>query len=228
MSRCRLLTATSTGLAHGAAAVVQLRQGVGELHDVLEVLQRGVAPAAVQVGHEGRAVVGGEDGGVGADLHAASGVTGVLDVDGGSVLLHDLPAEPAREAHELAGHVRAGPAPQLQRLGELLESDAHLGEQDLGALLDAHQPFFVEDLHRRCAALQVRSDDRGVLRLCRPPGGLARRLCVCEVRSSWFLPHCVSYLVARSPLSSPPAARTGPLGSGLRPRIKSGTGSPPE
>jgi hypothetical protein len=36
-------------LAHGPAGVVEVGRGVGELHDVLEVGQCGVAPTTVEV-----------------------------------------------------------------------------------------------------------------------------------------------------------------------------------
>ena len=69
---------------------------VGELDDVLEVLERGVAPAAVEVVDERRAVVGGEHRGVAADLHGVGRVAGVLHVLR-RCGRDELAGEPARE-----------------------------------------------------------------------------------------------------------------------------------
>jgi hypothetical protein len=61
-------------LAQGAAAVVQAGRHVGELHEVAEVLDRGVAATVVEVMDEGRSV-GGSQHHVGvADLTLRSGL----------------------------------------------------------------------------------------------------------------------------------------------------------
>ena len=49
--------------AHGAARVMQPGGHVCELDEILEILERPVAPAAVRVTHERGAIGGGEDGG---------------------------------------------------------------------------------------------------------------------------------------------------------------------
>ena len=66
------------GLADGPARVVQVRRHVGELHEVLEVLDRAVAAPAVQVADERRAVRRSEDGVHAADLDVVRGVARVL------------------------------------------------------------------------------------------------------------------------------------------------------
>ena len=43
-------------LADHAAGMVQVRRHVGELHEVLQILERAVAPLVLEVAHEGRAV----------------------------------------------------------------------------------------------------------------------------------------------------------------------------
>ena len=82
MSRWRLLTGHVDRLAHRATGVVQVRVQVRQLDEVLEVGERRVAAAVVEVVDERRAVVGREHGGVAADLHRVGRVAGVLDVDG--------------------------------------------------------------------------------------------------------------------------------------------------
>ena len=57
---------------------MQVGRGVGELHEVAEVLDRAVAPAVVEVAHERRAVVRGEDRVHPADLDVALRVAGEL------------------------------------------------------------------------------------------------------------------------------------------------------
>ena len=107
-------------LAHRAARVVQVGRGVGQLHEVLEVGQRGVAAAAVEVVDERRAVVRRQHRGVAADLDVARRVAGVLRVDGGRLLGDDRPAHATREAHPVPVDVGArrrpgSPAPPGSR-----------------------------------------------------------------------------------------------------------------
>jgi hypothetical protein len=52
MSRWRLFTRDVDRLAHGPAAVVEVRREVRQLHQVLEVLDRAVSAAAIEVAHE--------------------------------------------------------------------------------------------------------------------------------------------------------------------------------
>src|SRR5438874_997744 len=65
-------------LAHRAAGMVDRRRHVGELHEVAEILDRGVAPPLVERADEGRAVDRGEHRGVAADRHVARRVAGML------------------------------------------------------------------------------------------------------------------------------------------------------
>ena len=78
MSRWRLLTGTSTGSQTVPPLWWRNGLAVGELHEVPEVLDRAVAPAAVEVADERRAVVRGEDGVRPADLDVVVRVAGDL------------------------------------------------------------------------------------------------------------------------------------------------------
>ena len=71
---------------------------VGELDEVLEVGDGRVPAAGVEVVGERRAVVGGEHGGVAADLHGVGGVAGVLDVLRRRARLDDRAAQATRAA----------------------------------------------------------------------------------------------------------------------------------
>ncbi len=117
MSRWRLLTGTSTGSQIVPPGVVHVRAGVGQLHEVAEVLDRAVAPAVVQVAHEGRAVVRGEDG-VRARRSATlllrvAGVLGELarraspGRSGGTSRAGSGPARPGRRRRPSAEQARA-------------------------------------------------------------------------------------------------------------------------
>src|SRR3546814_4154207 len=66
------------GLADGAAGMVDPGRGIGELHEIAEILDRAVAPALLQIAHEGRTVGWREDGVGAADLDRSRRVTGVL------------------------------------------------------------------------------------------------------------------------------------------------------
>ncbi len=133
-------------LAYRAARVVQPVRGVGQLHEIAEVLDRAVAPAAVEVAHEGRAVVGGEDCVPAADDHVARRVAGVLDVFAGRGGPDQQAAEAAGEMHPLALHVGAGVLPDLQGFRIVLEVEADLFQHGLGIVLDQGQAFLGQHL----------------------------------------------------------------------------------
>src|SRR5690606_3058193 len=135
-------------LAQRPSGVVEGGGHVGELGEVAEVLDRGVPPAAVQVAHERAAVGGGEDHMGVADLHAPLRVAGVLGVPGRGGRLDDLAAHPFGETHPGAVDVGAVVGEDPQRLGEVHDLDAHLGQEAVGVLFDGRQPLLVEHLVR--------------------------------------------------------------------------------
>ena len=121
-------------LAQRAAAVVERAARVGQLHEVAEVLDRGVAPAVVEVVDERRAVGRHEDHVRVADLDAPGRVAGALGEDPRRRGLDDRAAHAAREADPLALDVGAGAAEDLGRLGEVDDLDADLLEEGVGVL----------------------------------------------------------------------------------------------
>lgn len=136
------------GLADGAAGVVDGRRHVGEFHEVLEVLQRAVAPALVEIHHEGRAVGGREHDAVATDLHRAGGVARVLDELAWRAL-QDLAQHSRFEGGAHAVEPGAGGAEQAHRLLVAAELDADLGEDAVGRPFDALQAFLAEQVEGR-------------------------------------------------------------------------------
>ena len=123
-------------LAQRPATVVERPAGVGQLHEVAEVLDRRVAPAFVEVVDERRAVGRHEDHVRVADLDAAGRVPGELREQARRGRLDQRAAHPAREADPGAGHVRTGAAEDLDRVGEVDDLDADLLEERVGIGLD--------------------------------------------------------------------------------------------
>ena len=142
-------------LAQRAAAVVEGRARVGELHEVAEVLDRGVAPAVVEVVDERRAVGRHEDHVRVADDDAALGVAGALGEDPRRRGLDQLAAHAALEADAGALDVGAGPAEDLDRLGEVDDLDADFLEEGVGVVLDGLEALGGHDLDRRQVPGQV-------------------------------------------------------------------------
>ena len=142
-------------LADRAAAVVEVRRGVGQLHEVAEVLDGAVAPAAVEVAHERRAVVRGEDRVHPADLDVVPASFRAYWVNWrGARRLDDRAAHPAREADPLAVDVGARLPQQPERVRVAAEVDADLLEDRVGVLLDQREALLAEDLERRERARQ--------------------------------------------------------------------------
>ncbi len=112
-------------LAQSAAGMVDERTEVRQLDEILEVLNRSVAAAFVEVMDERRAVVGGENHRLAADQHVAFRVARVLHV-----LRRRACAEPprkaARKAHPVPLDVAASVAKQVERAREVAELDADL------------------------------------------------------------------------------------------------------
>ncbi len=163
-------------LADRPAGVVEPRRDVGELHEVAEVLDRPVAPSAVEVADEGRAVRGREDRVRAAEDDAALGVAGDLGELARRGRLHELAADAAREADALAVDVCAGVAEELDRVGGVAEVDPDLLEDRVGVLLDHREALLGEDLDRGERAGQERNAlDDGVQPRCLAGGPAAAR-----------------------------------------------------
>src|SRR6185437_1154878 len=130
---------------------------------------RAVAPAAVEISHEGRAVVRGEDGMDAADLDASLGVARVLGELPRRAGLDDPAAHPARKPDPDAVDVGAGVMQQAERLGVTAELEPDLLEDRVGVLLDERQALLAEHLERR----ELAGQERDVLGVGRQPDRLA-------------------------------------------------------
>ena len=141
-------------LADRAAGMVQPFRHVGQLHELLEIRQRRVAPPALVVAHEGGAIDRGQHAVLAADHNVALAVAGDLGVlrRRGRA---ELSGEPARDAHPLTLDVCAGIAPTLQRLRIVDEIDADLLQHGLGVVFDDLDRLIRQDLEIRDIAGDV-------------------------------------------------------------------------
>ncbi len=127
-------------LAERSAGMMDIGAEIGELDEVLEVLERSVAAAPVEIVDEGRAVVRGEHHRVPADDDVALRIARVLHVArrrGRAKLSREAP----RKAHPLALDVAARAAKEFERARKVAELDADLLEQRIRVALDDLEPF---------------------------------------------------------------------------------------
>ena len=128
------------GLAGHEAAVMQSGQVLRQLHQLLEIVERAIAPPALQIAHEGRPINRSENLVASTDAHAAR-----------------------RGPHAGLFHVRPGFAPDAQRLLILPELDADLLHQPIGMLLQPNKAFLVEEIDVPDRALDVGSHRSGIM-----------------------------------------------------------------
>ena len=97
----------------GAARVVQIFGHIAQLHELLEIIHRGIAAAAISVAHERRAIDRRADKSIAADHDGFLRVAGVLG-DGGRSRFAQLTRQATWDAHALAFDGRTGFAPAIQ------------------------------------------------------------------------------------------------------------------
>ena len=141
-------------LADHGTGVLQGRRHVGQLVEVVQVLDRAVATLAVEAAHEGRAVGRPEHHRVAADLGRLRRVAGV-EREALGCLRDEAHEQLARNPD--AGAVDLGPGlgPDGERL-VLAEVDADLLEHAHGGVVDPVELLGAEDLVERQPALQGR------------------------------------------------------------------------
>ena len=130
-------------LAERAAGMVDIGAQIGELDEILEVLDRPVAPPPVEIVDEGRAVIGREHHRVAADDDIALGIARVLHVARRRGRA-ELPRQSPRKPHPLALDVAARRAKEIERAGKVAKLDADLLQQRLGVALDDFEPLFAQ------------------------------------------------------------------------------------
>ena len=229
MSRWRLLTGTSTGSQTVPPEWWRYGDGVGQLHEVAEVLDRAVAPAVVEVADERRAVVRGEDRVRPADLDVAfagSARTGCTRA--------------ARSPGRSAGTSRAGtgrgrrrrprrPSASSRSASGSPRNSTPTSSRIVSALCSiSGEALLAEDLERGELPGQER-DVLGVGVRAGAPGARRGRRCVAAAgRPSAVLPRCRSRRSAgvvarrgRRPPAAPPS-RFGRAASTTAPRCGNG------
>ena len=140
-------------LAQRAAAVVEGAARVGQLHEVAEVLDRGVAPAVVEVVDERRAVGRHEDHvRVADDWTLRAGLRARWVKTRGAVAVTIERHMPRGKRTRCPVDVGAGAAEDLDRLGEVDDLDADLLEEGVGVVLDLLEALGRDDLDRRRAS----------------------------------------------------------------------------
>ena len=129
-----------------AAGVVQVRGGVGQLHEVLEVLDGRVAAALIEIVNKRRAVGRDQHRAVTTDGDVARGITRVLHILFGRCGLNNGAAQAGRKPD--AGAIDIGPGifEQLEDLRVIEKVDAYFMEQAIGVVLDKCKALFIEDV----------------------------------------------------------------------------------
>ena len=154
-------------LADGAAGMVDEGREIGELHEILEVFDRAVAAALVEIVDEGRTVVGGEDRRFAADDDVALGIARMLHI-ARRRRRAELPRKTAGKADALALDVAARVLETLQRAGIIAKFDPDLLQQRVGVVLDQREALLAEYLGRRDRAGYVGDRREAALRARRP------------------------------------------------------------
>ena len=136
--------------------MVQRVRHVSELHEVLEVVDTGVAATLVEVAHEGRAVGRREHRGIAADPQVAGGVARDLGELAWRVLLDERAAHARRKAYAFAVDLRACLVEDIEDFGVLAELYAGLLEDAVRVPLDDGESFVAQHLEARDLADDVR------------------------------------------------------------------------
>ena len=134
--------------------MVQPGRGLGQLDEVPEVFDRAVAPALVEIHHEGAAIAGREDHGVAANPDIVGRIARVL----GELLrrgLQDLAQHAGLKLDQDAFNHGSGALPQFEHFGIVAEFDADFCKDAVGGFLDPQQRFLAHDVIGRDAADDV-------------------------------------------------------------------------
>lgn len=177
---------------------------VGQLDEVLKVLDRRITSALVEITDKWRPVCWHQHRSVAADHDAALGITGMLLVFRGCARLNNRATHSPWESHPFAIDISACVLQKLERPRKVAKLNADFLKQCLGIVLDELQAFFVEDLEvwdlaidpRRCRRLRLQASSP----LGRPATLTARSSAQCRTQSVW-----IALITLQSPeiLSSP-------------------------
>ncbi len=141
-------------LADDRAGVVDHRGHVGELVELMQVVERAVAPLVVEVIDERRSVSRCKRDVIATDHRAPLGIACVHG-EAARILGDQRHQQLARDAHAKALHLGAGVLPHRGRLG-VAKVDPHLLEDRERGFVDHLQARLVQDLVDRHAPLEHR------------------------------------------------------------------------
>ena len=141
-------------LADGASGVVQPRIGMGQLHEVLEVFERSIAPTLVQVHDKWRAVSGCKHHIFSADTDVVLGVARMLRELFGRGF-QNFPHLARLKAHTQTVDLCASLAKHGQAFIIVPDIQAHLGQDAFRRGFNFLKPLFTQDVVGGYATLDV-------------------------------------------------------------------------
>ncbi len=145
-------------LADRSAGMVDVRTEIRELDEILEIFERAVAAALVEIVDERRAIVGSEHHRIAAYEHVALGVARMLHILRRRCGA-EAPCQAPREPHSFALDIATSVAKQLKRTGKFAKLDANFLKQRLSVTLDRLQPLLAHKFSERDFAGDI--GDRG-------------------------------------------------------------------
>jgi len=156
-------------LAGTAAHEMNGWRGVGELDEIGQIFEGGIASTAIEIGDEGWSADRREHRGVAAHLHRLGGVAG-MHLKNLWGAFEQFAAEAAGQAHELAPHIGARFAPELQGRRITTELDADFLQDRLGVVLDDLDGLGVQQIDHRNFPLDVGELRQALLTTLGPAG----------------------------------------------------------
>ena len=147
-------------LTYCAARVMDIWAIVGQLHKILEIFQRAITAAFIDIMHKWRAVVGCKNCVLAADNHRTFKVAGVLGILRRRSLAK-FARQAARKAHALAFNIGTGSFEQFQRVGIFTHFNANRFEQRFGVVGNLAQGFRRKHFKHRDIAADVGNGNVG-------------------------------------------------------------------
>ena len=132
-------------LANRSARVVQPGAGVGELDEILEIFQRAIPSAPVQVHHKGRTIGGRKHHTLAANLHRVGRVAGVLGKFPGRGFEY-FAQMAGLKTHPYAIDLGTSFAEQRQAGIVIANVNANFGHQAFGRSFNLQQVFLTHDV----------------------------------------------------------------------------------
>ena len=181
--------------------MVQRIGGIGQFHEIAEILDRAITPPLVEAAHEWWAGGGRENRPFAADHDVTRRVAGDLGEFARGVGLDQGATHATRHLYQLACHLGAGCAPDLQCLGIVAEFHADLCQNRLCIGLDQAEALVVQHVEKGQSPTDIGGRNLHRAKPCRPfgvaPAGSAARRCL----------GCLGFRHGRKANSSPSRCR---------------------